>query len=364
MALEELRRGGFEVEDATEENLREVIGDSPVRNEQGEPPVGILRMAANPHRGAAFLAHRDRPVPGSPIHALGFEGHGRFMAGDGPRPTKELSDPPKVDIEGLIAVIDSGMAEADRRPWWMGKDYVDADGVDTEEVSQGEASHGTFVASVIRKLAPDHGIVFAAARPVAGGDMKSRHGGDPADPPTNELEVLGAVSRLVTRFGQRPSEVAALNLSLGARRCGPNDGFLLTLQASLDIWRRFFGYDAPILAAGGNSPSPEPVYPGASTWVRSVAAANPRGEQVVWRDNNEEVAQPRSWITDVAPGVKIHGLSGVSDTDTVWWSGSSFATAIATAQSVTGQSFQVDGAETYWRDQAVDYGQVDGLEHG
>jgi hypothetical protein len=31
---------------------------------------------------------------------------------------------------------------------------------------------------------------------------------------------------------------------------------------------------------------------------------------------------------------------------------------------VTGETFEVDGAVTYWRDRSVDYGQVVGLEHG
>lgn len=359
-AVEELRRAGFEVEDETDRTLAGILGKFP-----GEAPLGLLKVTANPHAGARYLANLDYPIVASPIHGVGYEGHGGYMSGAGPGPArKKLSEPEKFEVEGKIAVIDSGIVEEGRRPAWMGADYVDAEDIDIETVGKGGASHGTFVSSVIRKLAPQHGIAFAAARPDLAGRMKSRHTSRITDPPTDELEVLGAVARLVRRFGDRPSEIAALNLSLGAMRCGSNDGFLLTLRTALDVWRRFFGYDTPIFAAGGNSPSLEPIYPAAFPWVRAVAAADRKGQQVVWKEEKAETPLPRKWITDVAPGVKIRGLSGVSSDDTVWWSGSSFATAIATSQSVTNQTFEVDASVTYWRNRIVDYSLIDGLEHG
>jgi hypothetical protein len=366
-ATDMLRRGGFDVADVTDEALGDILGeDSPSQDDRGEPALGVLRMGVNPHRGSAYLAHLDRPIEASPIHGVGYEGHGGFMSGDGHGgPVDDLKGPKKCDVSGLIAVIDSGIVDKGLRPDWMGEEFVENEDVDLETVAKGEASHGTFVSSVIRKLAPQYGIAFAAARPDLDRHLKSRHGKDDTfDPPTHELEVLGAISRLVRRYRDRPSDIVALNLSLGATRCGANHGFLLTLRTALDVWRRFFGYNAPIFAAGGNSPSLEPVYPGAFPWIRSVAAADDRGDQVVWSDGAQESARHRPWITDVAPGVEIHGLSGVSDTQTVWWSGSSFATAIATTQSVNGESFVVDGATTYWRDRPLDFGQVAGLEHG
>jgi len=366
-ASETLRRGGFDVEDVTIPALGDLLGDdSPIQDDRGEPPLGVLRMGVNPHRGATYLAHVDHPIEASPIHGVGYEGHGGFMSGDGPGgPVDDLEGPDECEIEGLIAVIDSGIFEDGLRPGWMSEKFVENEDIDVEVVAKGDASHGTFVSSVIRTLAPGHGIAFAAARPDLGRKLKSRHKeGEPIDPPTHELEVLGAVGRLVRRYRDRPDDIVALNLSLGATRCGANHGFLMTLRTAIDVWRRNFGYDAPIFAAGGNSPSLEPVYPGAFPWVRAVAAAEDGGGQVVWRDGVQEPGNGRPWITDVAPGVKIHGLSGVSATESVWWSGSSFATAIATSQSVTGETFEVDAAMTHWRDLGVDYGQIAGLKHG
>lgn len=355
-----LGRAGFGVEDATERTLVDVLGDFP-----GETPLGLLDVNENPHSAARYLASLDKPIAASPIHGVGYEGHGGFMSGAGHGPSrKKMSAPKKCESEGMVAVIDSGVVKEDLRPDWMGATFVDAESIDIEVVPKGGASHGTFVSSVIRRLAPNQGIAFAAARPDVGGRMTSHHKGKLIDPPTDELEVLGAVARLVRRFGDRPSDIAALNLSLGATRCGPNDGFLLTLRTALDIWRRSFGYDTPIFAAGGNSPSLEPVYPAAFPWVRAVAAADRKGQQVVWRNERAEAPLHRTWITDVAPGVKIHGLSGASQDDTVWWSGSSFATAIATSQSVTDQPFEVDSSVTLWRDRNIDYSLIDGLEHG
>lgn len=359
-ALTALGRAGFGIEDATERTLVDILGDFP-----GETPLGLLDVNENPHSAARYLASLDTPIAASPIHGVGYEGHGGYMSGAGHGPSrKDMSAPDKCEIEGMVAVIDSGVVKEDLRPDWMGAAFVDAETVDIEEVKRGGGSHGTFVSSVIRRLAPSHGIAFAAARPDVGGRMTSHHKGKLVDPPTDELEVLGAVARLVRRFGDCPSEIAALNLSLGATRCGPNDGFLLTLRTALEVWRRAFGYDTPIFAAGGNSPSLEPVYPAAFPWVRAVAAADRKGQQVVWRNERAETPFHRTWITDVAPGVKIHGLSGISPDDTVWWSGSSFATAIATSQSVTDQPFEVDSSVTHWRDRSIDYTLIDGLEHG
>lgn len=355
-----LSRGGFKVRDASRADLGRVTRDFP-----NGLPLGVLKIGDDPHRAARYLASLDHPIASAPIHGVGYEGHGGFMSGDGPGPpVVNLTGPGTCRIEGMIAVIDSGIVKRSLRPDWMSSDYVDAEAVDIEAIAKGGASHGTFVSSVIRKLAPGHGIAFAAARPDFAGRLTSHHEDAVVDPPTDELEVLGAVARLVRRFGGRPSEIVALNLSLGATQCGANDGFLLTLQTALDMWRQAFGYDAPIFAAGGNSPSLEPVYPAAFPWVRAVAAADRKGRPVVWQQKVPQTPNPpRSWITDIAPGVRIHGLSGVSKDDTVWWSGSSFATAIATSQSVTGQPFEVDGAQTFWRDRTVDYGLISGLEH-
>ncbi len=358
-AIAALTRGRFKIRDPYKSELGRVVRDFP----EGLP-VGVLNIGDDPHLAAGYLASLDRPIAAAPIHGVGYEGHAGFMSGDGPGPVSPaLSGPDVCEGDSMIAVIDSGIVKKDLRPDWMGPSYIEAETVDLETVEKGGASHGTFVASIIRKLAPGHRIAFAAARPDREGRLTSRHKEAVANPPTDELEVLAAVARLIRRYGDHPSQIVALNLSLGATECGVRDGFVLTLQVAIDMWRQAFGYDAPIFAAGGNSTSPIPVFPAAFPWVRAVAAGADRsGKQVVWNEGVEEEPLPRAWITDVAPGVKIHGLSGESNDKTVWWSGSSFATATATAQSVTGQSFEVDGARTYWRDRSIDYRKISDLE--
>lgn len=360
-AIEALTEGRFKVREPYKSALGRVVRDFP----EGLP-VGLLNIGDDPHLAAEYLSGLDRPIQSAPIHGVGYEGHAGFMSGDGPGPVSTaLTGPDVCESDSMIAVIDSGIVKRDLRPDWMGPSYIDAETTDLETVEKDGASHGTFVSSIIRKLAPGQRIAFAAARPDREGRLTSRHKGAVANPPTDELEVLAAVGRLIRRFGDRPSQIAALNLSLGATECRVRDGFVLTLHIAIEMWRQTFGYDAPIFAAGGNSTSLVPVYPAAFPWVRAVAAgADQSGKEVVWDEGSEVAPFPRAWVTDVAPGVKIHGLSGESKDGTVWWSGSSFATAVATAQSVTGQSFEVDGSQTYWRDRSLDYRKISNLEFG
>ncbi|HSM45957.1 MAG TPA: S8/S53 family peptidase [Acidimicrobiia bacterium] len=323
-------------------------------------PIGILAVG-DAHEAAAFLATLRRPIAASPIHGVGFEGHRGFMSGAGPKPAKPFTANRPLKTRGVIAVVDSGIVDPKLRPKWMQKPFVLHDREDIEKVDSLPASHGTFVTSIIRQVAPDYAVSIAAAPPDTDGVLVTSMRGNVIDPPTTELDVLGAIVRLVARHGANPSEVKALNLSLGASACGAHDGFLLTIEAALDYWRQHFGQGVPIYAAGGNSPDLRPVYPGAFACVKAVAAGANGGKQQVWDDGTARNAPPRSWITDVAPGVWIRGLSGKSVTDTVSWSGSSFATAVASALAARGDSFEVDGATTYWQDRGLVYGDVDGL---
>lgn len=324
-------------------------------------PVGLLDVP-DPHEAASFLAHLEEPIQAAPIHGVGFEGHRGFMSGDGPKPAKNpVTAVRKVKLRGVIAVVDSGIVDSRLRPAWMSGDAVLHERADVESVKEIDASHGTFVTSVIRQLAPDHMVSIAAAAPDRGGKLTTSRSGAVNDPPTTELDVMAAIVRLVERHRTNPSEVKALNLSLGATACSEGDVFLLTLSLAMGYWRRHMGRNAPIFAAAGNSPNPRPVYPAAFDCIRGVAAADRKGKQTVWDNRTGVEALPRWWVDDVAPGVRITGLSGKSSSATVWWSGSSFATAVATALSVTGQSFQMDNGLAHWQTSPVDYRQIAGL---
>lgn len=365
-AVESLRIDGIDSGDITDDVLGEYLGDNQAQDERGQPPIRVLSVPENPHRAAAFLVNRKDPIPASPIHGLGYESHGKYMSGEGPRRVGgELRAPAKTKVKGWIAVVDSGLVEKESRPDWMRDPFVQDHSQGPEIVRGDDASHGTFVTSLIRMAAPEYGVAFAAAPPDLVGKLTTETPGEVADPPTTELDVFGAISKLVAAMGSEPSAVKALNLSLGAVQCGTSDSFLLTLRSAIDLWRNHFGQGVPIFAAGGNSDDPYPVYPAALDCVRGVGAAiDGEDNQQVWDDNGDPaVARTRAWIDDVAPGLGLRGAGGLTNEDVVEWSGSSFASAVATALQVSGSSFVINNGVVYWQDRPVDYSAVAGLQN-
>lgn len=347
--------------DATRRILARYLRPSD-KGDSVDSPIAILSVD-DPHEAAAFLANLDHPIQASPIHGVGYEGHGGFMSGAGPKPASQFTAVRPLKSQGVIAVVDSGIVDPRLRPKWMQSPYVRHDRQDVEKLDNASASHGTFVTSIIRQVAPDHVVSLAAAPPDTNGVLVTSIEGGVVDPPTTELDVLAALMRLTDRHKANPSEVKALNLSLGAAADGPQDGFLLTLRAALDYWRAHIGKSVPVFAAGGNARDLRPVYPGAFDCVHAVGAGAKGGKQTVWDQGSAQTAPPRNWISDVAPGVKIKGLSGKSTADTVWWSGSSFATAVASSLAARGETFEVDGGVTYWRDRSITYTNIAGLHH-
>lgn len=310
-----------------------------------------------PHRAAAMLAHRERPIDASPIHGVGYLSHGRFMSGPGPDECEgELSVADPDDCpRPIVAVVDSGIVDETERPEYLTGDHVidDDKGADREDNTP---SHGTFVAGLIRQTAKQCVVSIAAAKPDTGLLTTDGPGSDVHSDPTTEIDVFAAIIRLVRRHESDKNHVKALNLSLGASACTTNDGFLLTLRQAIEYWREHMGRNAPIFAAGGNSEDPEPVYPAAFECVRGVAALDADDNQVVWRHTGNGDLEPtkpkhRWWITDEAPGTDRKGPDGSSRNDVPnvkCWSGSSFATAIASAQTVVGEQYEVNQGIVRW----------------
>ncbi|CAN5859678.1 hypothetical protein BH23ACT4_BH23ACT4_09930 [soil metagenome] len=318
----------------------------------------------DPHQLATEL--REQGVEVSPIHALGTLNHIASMTGTDPEQT-DVKTSPEIAASSpgrIVAVIDTGVTES--LPPWL-ESGLDFDQADIETLGgQLRASHGTFVAGLIRRIAPEHTISMTRARRWAVDDLEpkleaSHH---EADDPSTELHVLEAMIRLVNRLrGKSRCDVAALNLSLGGS-CDDHDPNFVTLSVALDLWRNSFP-NAPIFAAGGNTPDNLEVYPGAFEFVRSVAAAKEGGEQVVWDRTSSRsgsvTALDRDWITDVAPGSDVVGPSGVSADEWVKWSGSSFATAIATASFVSMRPMEAHAGLVWWANRDVRYTDTPGL---
>ncbi|MGA7281471.1 MAG: S8/S53 family peptidase, partial [Acidimicrobiia bacterium] len=205
-----------------------------------------------------------------------------------------------------------------------------------------EASHGTFVTSLIRQLAPEISVSFARATTVPIAEIVGRNEDLPPGVSyvSTELHVAAALVRLAQRDLPDNATVPSLNLSLGTYTCDPgSDPLLLATNAGLDIWAAAHP-ESLVFAAGGNELNQTPFWPGALTSVDAVAAVDTNGDQVVWAEDaatGAVIPHPgggRPWINDTAPGCDLLGLRGGTDQNgatVVAWSGSSFATAVASA---------------------------------
>jgi hypothetical protein len=326
--------------------------------------VGVFRLQGDPHDNADQL--RRMGIAASPIHALGSLNHISWMSGTDPRPAKTKTEPViAASSPGrVVAAIDTGVTKS--LPVWLdsGLEYEAAD---IETLSgKNKASHGTFVAGLIRRVAPEHTISMTRARRWAVKDLEPKLGAShlDADDPSTELHVLEAMIRLVNRLeGRDRCDVAALNLSLGGS-CDHHDPGFVSLRVALDHWRNSFP-GVPIFAAGGNTPDRLKVYPGAFEFVRSVAAARDGGEQVVWDRTSSRsgplTAPDRHWITDVAPGSDLVSPSGRTRAEWVKWSGSSFASAVATASYVSNRPMEANDGLVWWADPQTRAADIPGL---
>lgn len=310
---------------------------------------------------AARALIRDRLATASPVHALGFSWH-RPLTATAPEPAPKGTSFEEVDDpsgDRIIAVVDTGIADAAALPPWitagLSNDTTDIDPIDAPQT----VSHGTFVAGLLRQTAPTHTV--SMARAAGYGDEAVGAEDHPEPNATTELHVAAAIHRLVDRHSHEPEKVDALNLSVGGTSLGNLD--MATIRSAVERWRENFPR-APVFAAAGNTTSPRRVYPAALASVRGVAAANHDGDQIVWDGGNETDPIPawRKWVSDVAPGSGLLGLSGVSKDDAIKWSGSSFATAVATACYVNGGPLEVVAGLSYWPDRAMTYGKVPRLQ--
>lgn len=328
--------------------------------------VGVVGGVDDPVAASAVMVEND--IKASPIHALGTQYHLSAMPGTDPEPAR-VPTPPVIAASSpnrIIAVIDTGVGE--KLPEWLESGVHPAS--DRETVIGPSASHGTFVAGIIRRLAPEHTIVVLRARRipidrfVIGISEKDHHVGDD---PTTELHVYEAIFRMVRILRKQRCDVAALNLSLGGASSSAGDPLMVMLEMAIDLWRNSFPREVPVFAAGGNRQSMSPIFPGAFGHVRAVAAATDGGIQVVWDPNTAATPNPpipysgRPWINEVAPGSGLVSPSGVESNEWVKWSGSSFATAVATGSYASRRPKEALGGLLWWPDRQTKASDIPGL---
>jgi hypothetical protein len=272
----------------------------------------------------------------SPLMLLTLTGHWSMSPADLPNPpTRDgyvPSDP--FDAQTTVAVVDTGYTEGGDTIQWLDDrvEGVDPNGFDAERPDLGPdvAGHGKFVASLV---AQEANVAVRVARLGAFNPSLV--------PPnlqnvftTDELQLYIAI----TRLRQLNIPYSALNLSLGAYACeGLGDPIIdnsgLAIRAAVDLWTNAFQEtNAPIVAAAGNHDPND-----ASALPPFLPAAYDTGpnDMIISVTSVDMNGNPSAFSNPGVCGALGERLIGVgADNDWVYWSGSSFATALLSAKAV------------------------------
>ncbi len=170
------------------------------------------------------------------------------------------------------------------------------------------ATHGNAVLQLLVGKAQTNG--FAGSAPAVLLYWASVMRETAGKPSTNTLSLVLALDWLLSQ------QVALVNMSLG----GQGDA---VLKAAIN---RLQSKNIAIIAAAGNNPSANapPVYPAAYPGVWAITAVDAAGKLYAQ-------AQRASYISLAAPGVELWVPSSAADDTGSYVSGTSYATALATA---------------------------------
>lgn len=318
-----------------------------------EKVLQVLDVEGDPREISLKIRATSSELLMAPIQAMGEAGHSGYKAPTEPEPLKEsdvklFNEAEDADPDAaLAAVVDSGIYP-DTPGLSANVDF--APGLDLEPAGGDGHSHGTFVSGIIRQLAQDHRITFARApaRPLRSFLWSDDPGDIELPDLTTELDVAEAVLRLVHRHQNEPDRVQSLNLSLGAYSPMPDeDLWMVTTFLALDLWAQTFP-ESTVFAAGGNDDQVDPLlplWPGALDTVTSVGALNDNGDpaEIVWDDTGNELiwanipgSADRFWVDALAPGSQL--VNYTQPDVLAYWSGSSFATAVANGLHLRGET--------------------------
>jgi hypothetical protein len=258
-----------------------------------------------------------------------------------PQPADAPAGPPQFgDGQGTpanVAVIDTGITDQPRTDGWLQGVAGDIDRLyqfplrDADEYLDLSAGHGTFVAGIVRQVAPRAQI--RAYRAVD------------SDGIGTEVTVACEMIRAV-----KEGEAQIINLSLG---CQTHDDLPpIALQAALEViseWERETGREVLIVAAAGNFADMRPCWPAAFRRVISVAGLAPDMRPAPWSTHGY-------WVTcsTIGQGVRSTYVEGRESPllnavpydfgPNAWgaWSGTSFA-----APQITGALARLHEEERY-----------------
>jgi hypothetical protein len=290
------------------DRAREAGPDLVERVEQ-YPEIGVHRLRL---RGAAqvnvpeFAAQlREQGIRATPNHLL----RGEPAYDGGPFGAPTLCGPvpaPVANGEGrpvTVAILDTGITP---HPWFTGTEWwpevtpeqLDPVAVNSDYELDAQSGHGTFVAGVVLRKAPNARLWIDRVLDDIG--------------VCDELDLLHSLGRIHRREEATGTKVDVVNLSLGGY--AHHDEPSPLVAESL----RKFGSHTVIVTAAGNNASDRPFWPAA---LKDCVAV---GAKATFSD--------RGWWVDAsAPGVDIVGPfpqrrpNGEIELGFARWSGTSFA---------------------------------------
>lgn len=281
---------------------------------------GVGPDEVGPHH-VLFSAPRYHGCPGRPPSVA--------------EPTTALQGDPEEGAGVLVAILDTGQAQVSLSTAWATAHVrpgaeLDVLDTDNDQVLDLVAGHGTFVAGIVRQVAPGADVLVLAPLSPSG--------------VTDDLAVARAVLKA------RAEGADVLNLSFGGYAEGDTPPMALSRVLGKDAQQ---AEPAVVVAAAGNDASERPFYPAALPGVVAVAALNSVGRRAAFSNFGPWVdacADGDRLLSDFVTGEVMTDSDGdgkrdVFEQEWAYWSGTSFAApqvaaAIAVQMSRHGETAQ------------------------
>ncbi len=317
---------------------------APVRREDVRLPEGLVMVEMPTRADEADQVlktleeldqdRRERNLEGvvaQPDHVLYVTIYGRYCPATEPEepqvnePVPARSTDTSIGAKVKISVVDTGLWEpatqSSDTAWLTG--VTPADAQDLESINQNDiheyAGHGTFVAGIIKCLAPGAAVEVEGALPNGGAVYESRIVEElrEALADTTDPQLISISAGTHTR-----DNLGLLGFEILAENHGLTDGT-----------------KGLVIAAAGNDSSSDPFYPAAFPWVISVGALDEEGNVAdysnygcwvdVWArgSNLVNAFPPGTYVCKETPNKgQMRHFKHLAQ-----WSGTSFATPIVTA---------------------------------
>lgn len=267
-----------------------VVARMPSRTDSEDDVLMTLEELDEVHRDRA---ERQDPVA-TPDHILYVTGPPRLC------PFTEPEEPPSADpvppvaanseagADVRVAVVDTGWwKKAGKTIGWLGG--VTADPADEEQVDENKiheyAGHGTFIAGVVRCLAPKARVELEGFAPKGGGAVYESH-------------ICQQLSEAL--LDNDMPQIISVSAGTHTRNSWPLIAFQLLALAKgiLDPKNKVL-----VVAAAGNEGSTEKFYPAAFDWVVGVGSVGANGK--ISEFSNTSDPKGDDWVNVYARGENL-----------------------------------------------------------